>query len=170
MSPRARHGHVCDGPCQRPPQVTRRSDTPVTEHATRPTPAQPAPSGLGAAASLLLLIPAQDRKHTLVVYDHAGDAHRAADRIEDGSLPEWALPLASSRWPQVMRHVLTIYPRLCCSPSAMTQARSGAVRSAAGQAIRSSNRRSDRRVARVFAEPMGVGLVGYADRKPASRS
>ncbi len=35
--------------------------------------------------------------------------------------------------------------------------------------IRSSNRRSDRHVARVFAEPMGAGLTGCADHNPVSR-
>jgi hypothetical protein len=40
-------------------------------------------------------------------------------------------PVVSLRsWRDV---ILTIYPRLRCSPSAMTQARSGAVRSAAGR-------------------------------------
>lgn len=47
------------------------------------------------------------------------------------------------------------------APPAMTHARSGAARSAAGQRIRSSSWRSDRHVARVFAELLGVDLIGH---------
>ncbi len=82
------------------------------------------------------------------------------------------LALASGRQPQVTARGDTyrLSTRLRCSPSAMTQARSGAVRSAAGQLIRSSSRRSDRHVARVVAEPMGVDLIGHADDNLVSRS
>ncbi len=51
----------------------------------------------------------------------------------------------------------------------MTQAKPGGALLQA-RLIRSSNRQSDRHVARVFAEPMGVDLLGYADRNPVSRS
>jgi hypothetical protein len=94
-----------------------------------------------------------------------------AGEAEDGSLPTRALPLASSRQHQVMarRNTYHLSTRLRSSPSAMTQAGSGTVRSAAGRLIRSSNRRSDRHVACVSAEPMDVDLA-YADRNPVSRS
>ena len=82
------------------------------------------------------------------------------------------LALASGRQPQVTARGDTyrLSTRLRCSPSAMTQARSGAVRSAAGHLIRVVKRRSDRHVARVVAEPMGVDLIGHADDNLVSRS
>jgi len=72
--------------------------------------------------------------------------HRPRFRWLPDRYPLTAPALASSRQPQVMTRRVTYHlsTRLRCIPSAMTQARSGAVRSAAGQVTRSSNRPSDR--------------------------
>jgi hypothetical protein len=43
------------------------------------------------------LISAPDTKRAPVVYDDPGDANGAVARARDGSLPAWAVPLATSR-------------------------------------------------------------------------
>jgi hypothetical protein len=107
------------------------------------------------------------------------DAHRrlwidVVRRAQPGHVaaPAALLALASSRQQQVVarRDTYHLSTRLRCSPFAMTQAGRGRCALLQARLIRSSNRRSDRHVARVFAEPMGVDLIGYADHNPVSRS
>ncbi len=77
----------------------------------------------------------------------------------------WRAVVSLRSWRDV---ILAIYPPVgAVAHLAMTQAKPGGALLQA-RLIRSSSRQSDRHVARVFAEPMGVDLTGYADRNPVS--